>query len=691
VLVWRLFQSLQQGLNFISAIRAGQNVSFFSMCLADNDLDDHFMKSLFKTRKTVIVMEFLSRIFRWIELHRTASDRGRSVDYRVIPRYGWPVFILLLLLGMAGGCGFFPQTPPPKTDFRASQVSRTQPSVDAGAEFPVSPIHFERVMNSGVNFQHRTGNSDERPFPAANGSGLGAIDYDLDGVYDLYFATGRSFPLDEPDPLASGNRLYRNLRNWTFLDVTTLAGVGHLGYSAGLAVGDFNGDGFSDIYVNCYGPNVLYQNNGDGTFHPLDEGAGVNDPRWGTSAAFLDYDGDGNLDLYVCNYAKWSLATNAFCGNHATNTRIFCNPNSVEAEAHGLFHNQGDGTFQECSVEAGVGGGSGRGQGVIAADVDRDGLIDLYVANDLQPNFLFQNLGQGRFRDISEESGAAYDKAGQVHAGMGVDAEDLNQDGLPELFVTNFEQEYNTCYDNQGHMTFLDVSEIRGLAAASRPWVGWGTALVDLDSDGLRDVIVTNGHTDANLSAMGRDSEYLQPPLIWRNLGKRFAVVSETAGDYFQDRFCGRALSAVDLDNDGDLDIVIGHQDQIPALLRNDGLKEVEVRKKTVTLKLVGRNSVRDAIGAQVQIKSGKLATFHQVRGGGSYLSAQDPRIIGVCDGAVAIVTIRWPSGLESLVPDLATGAEYVLIEPRLEAEAPYISVQKNRKTESFRTNPKLR
>ena len=669
----------------------------FSTCpFVDNDFDDHSMRSLFNLRKSVIVMETLSRIFPGIEPQRSVIQRsviqhgGSSAD-RGVPRSGWPVLILLLLPGLIGGCGFFHKTPGPQTDSPALKDSRPQPSVDAGAEFSLAPIHFERVMNSGVDFQHQTGNSAERPFPAANGSGLGAIDYDLDGVYDLYFATGRSFPLDGPDPLAMGNRLYRNLRNWTFLDVTVLAGVGHLGYSAGLAVGDFNGDGFPDIYVNCYGPNVLYQNNGDGTFHPLDEGAGVNDPRWGTSAAFLDYDGDGNLDLYVCNYAKWSLATNAFCGNHLTNTRIFCNPNSVEAEAHGLFHNEGDGTFQERSVEAGVGGGSGRGQGVIAADVDRDGLIDLYVANDLQPNFLFQNLGQGRFRDISEESGAAYDKAGQVHAGMGVDAADLNQDGLPELFVTNFEQEYNTCYDNQGQMTLLDVSEIRGLAAASRPWVGWGTALVDLDSDGLRDVIVTNGHTDANLSAMGRDSEYLQPALIWRNLGKRFAVVSETAGDYFQERFCGRALSTVDLDNDGDLDIVIGHQDQIPALLRNDGLKEVEVRKKTVTLKLIGRNSGRDAIGALVQIKSGKLATFHQVRGGGSYLSAQDPRILGVCDGAVASVTIRWPSGLESLVPDLAPGAEYVVIEPRSGAEEPYLSLQKNVKIESSRIELKSR
>ncbi len=570
------------------------------------------------------------------------------------------------------GCGFYGGTGNSKTPDVESTRSSAQRTHDSSSQTLGSSIHFQLIETTGIDFKHRTGNSADRPFPAANGSGIGAIDYDLDGHHDLYFATGRTFPLDQPDQHSSGNRLYRNRTNWSFVDVTSLSGVGHLGYSAGIAVGDFDSDGFPDLYVNCYGPNVLYRNCGDGTFRQWDDSAGVNDPRWGTSAAFLDYNGDGHLDLYVCNYGKWTLESNQFCGNHETNTRIFCNPKSVEAEAHALYRNEGDGAFSETSISAGVAAGAGRGQGVVAADIDLDGLIDVYVANDLQPNFLFQNTGNGTFRDISDESGAAYDKGGQVHAGMGVDAADLNGDGLPELFVTNFEQEYNTCYENQGRASFLDVSELKGLAAASRPWVGWGTALVDFDSDGLRDVIVTNGHTDENMSAMGRDAEYRQPPLIWKNIGKRFEIVGEMAGLYFKQRHCGRALAIVDLDHDGDFDVVIGHQDQAPALLCNDGDVPEKSREKTLTLRLIGRLSNRDAVGATVLIESGPLKTYHQVRGGGSYLSAHDLRIIGVCGDKVAKVTIRWPLGITSHILDLSAGKEYILIEPRDVGEPTY-------------------
>ena len=569
------------------------------------------------------------------------------------------------LMVLIVGCGFSGGSGNSKTSPADSNRTSAQQTRDSSQQTMGSSIHFRLIETAGLDFIHRTGNSADRPFPAANGSGIGVIDYDLDGNHDLYFATGRKFPLDQPDEESRGNRLYRSRTNWSFVDVTSLAGVGHLGYSAGIAVGDFDSDGFPDLYVNCYGPNVLYRNCGDGTFRRMDESAGVNDRRWGTSAAFLDYNGDGNLDLYVCNYGKWTLESNQFCGNHETHTRIFCNPKSVEAEAHALYRNEGDGTFSEISNSAGVASGVGRGQGVVAADIDRDGLIDLYVANDLQPNFLFQNAGDGTFRDISDESGAAYDKTGHVHAGMGVDAADLNGDGLPELFVTNFEQEYNTCYENQGHGSFSDVSEIKGLAAASRPWVGWGTALVDFDSDGLRDVIVTNGHTDENMSEMGRDAEYRQPPLIWRNLGKRFEVVGDLAGLYFERQHCGRALAIVDLDHDGDFDVVIGHQDQAPALLCNDGVISEMSRKKTLTLRLIGRTSNRDAVGATVLIESGRLKTYHQIRGGGSYLSAHDLRIIGVCAENVAKVTIRWPLGITSHILDLSAGREYILIEPR--------------------------
>ncbi len=604
-------------------------------------------------------------------------------------RHSWLVAMLIgaLALGTGGMVWLRSRT---VTNARPipSVVPSSRPSASSGVPATEgtgdSPIHFTLMTeSSGIDFRHRSGNSSERPFPAANGSGIAALDYDLDGNYDLYFATGRTFPLDQPDREGTGNRLYRNEDHWKFADVTAAAGVGNLGYSAGIAVGDFDSDGFPDIYISCFGPNVLYRNCGDGTFLPVGEAARVNDPRWGASAAFLDYDGDGELDIYSCNYADWSLETNQFCGNRQRGVRIFCSPSSVAPERHLLFHNEADGTFRETLHDAGIDVKPGRGQGVVAADINLDGLIDLYVGNDLQPNFLFLNVGGGRFRDASDESGAAYDRMGHVHAGMGVDAADTNGDGLPELFVTNFEHEYNTLYENSGHEQFQDASESVGLAAASRPWVGWGTALVDLDGDGARDVIVTNGHTDDNLAEMGRDASYEQPPLVWRHRGKRFELVPPgTAGPYFSGRHPGRALSVADLDNDGDPDVIIGHQDAAPALLRNDRAPVPGSSRNSITLRFIGRSSNRDAVGTSLKLESGALVTYHQVRGGGSYLSAHDLRVIGSCEDSLpANLQIRWPGGMESRVTELASGCGYAIIEPQDSGQSPRV-------LELFRVTP---
>lgn len=561
------------------------------------------------------------------------------------------------------------------TSDSANRPNATQPT-DRGETPPgsavnpsegASTVRFATVDDSsGIAFRHNSGNSDERPFPAANGSGIGAIDYDLDGQHDLYFATGRSFPVDVPPIVAATNRCYRNEGNWKFRDVTTETGLGHDGYSAGIAVGDYDSDGFPDIYVSCYGPNVLYHNQGDGTFARVETAAGVDDDRWGTSAAFLDYDHDGGLDLYCCNYAKWTLADNHFCGNRRRGVRIFCSPSSVEPEGHLLYHNEQDGTFRESSHLAGIDARSGRGQGVVAGDVNGDGLIDLYVSNDIHPNFLFLNAGNGRFDDVGDESGAAFDRSGQCQAGMGVDLDDLNGDGRPELFVTNFEKEYNTLYMNLGNQQFQDVSESTGLAAASRPWVGWGTVLADFDGDGQCDVFVTNGHTDSNLADMDRDSSYIQPPLLWLGRGKRFDVAGESAGDYFQGRYAGRAVSMADLDNDGDPDLVVGHQDGSPALLKNVSLRVPATAR--LQLKLIGRNCNRDGVGATVRIECGVRTTHHFVRGGGSYLSARDQRITAIClEQTPPVVFIRWPGGMQSRIEGLSGNACYALIEPHLD------------------------
>lgn len=508
---------------------------------------------------------------------------------------------------------------------------------------------------------HVSGDSADKPFPAANGSGVAAFDFDLDGLADLYFLTGTTLPPDH-GRTASINRCYRNRGDWKFADVTNQTGLGHDGFSAGVAVGDFDSDGFPDVYVNCFGPNRLYRNQGDGTFVEISQAAGVDDPNWGTSAAFLDYDGDGLLDLYVCNYAVWSLESNKWCGDQARGVRIYCNPTTVEPARGVLYHNDGDGRFHDAIVEAGLDQRLGRGQGVVAADVNQDGRIDLYLTNDLHPNFLYLNAGGGRFDDATEHSGAAHDFQGRDQAGMGVDAADTDHNGRLNLFVTNYEGEHNAFYQNLGNTLFQDVGRSRGLAADSIPWVGWGTALVDFDGDGWADVIVTNGHTDENLHEMGRDSPYRQPPGLWRNDHGRFRFAGgAAAGPYFATMHVGRGLTVADFDNDGDLDAVITHQDAPPALLRNDA----RPASAAVRLRLVGVTSNRDAVGAAIRVTTGPESFVQQVKGGSSYLSAADLRQILFARFADDPVTleISWPSGVKTAMELSAGEFEYVIRE----------------------------
>lgn len=513
-------------------------------------------------------------------------------------------------------------------------------------EFPItSPIRFSLVPeNGGITFRHQTGTSPEKPFPAANGSGIAVIDFDRDGYQDLYFASGTPFPIDLKRA-APHNQIYRNRREWQFHDVTTRTGLGHNGYTAGLAVGDFDNDGFSDLFLSCYGPDVLFHNRGDGTFERVV--SGVEDPRWGTSATFLDFDQDGNLDLYVCNYGEWTPETNQYCGNREKNVRIYCSPHTLKGVRSSLFHNLGNGQFADVTEATGVGARIARSQGVIAADFNQDGWTDLYVGNDLHANSLYINAGQGRFEDATELSGTGYNERGQMQAGMGVDVADITGDGSFELLVTNFEGETNTLYEYVEPKVYRDSTVSFGLAADSLPWVGWGCAIRDFDLDGADDVWVVNGHVDDNLKLLGKDSPYLQPSLIWHQEQGRFRTLGPEIGEYFQTPHPARALAVVDLDNDGDWDAVIGHQDEAPALLRNDcsGQNESGLRE-SLQLELIGTTANRSAIGATVTIL-GDHRQRQPVRGGGTYLSAPDLRLIfsRPDDPRPVEVEIRWPSG----------------------------------------------
>ncbi len=501
--------------------------------------------------------------------------------------------------------------------------------------------------SSGIDFVHCSGNDPEKHFPTANGSGVAMLDYDGDGVLDLYFATTRNLPLEAPTA-SGGNRLYRGRGDGTFEDVTDRANVGYRGFTHGLAVGDVDNDGHPDLYLANLGGNVLYLNNGDGTFRRAGPAMGAECKPWTSGAAFLDYDADGDLDLYVSSYGVWAYgADRPFCGDFEKKVRTYCSPLTINPARNFLFRNRGDGTFEDVTAAAGVLRADGRGLGVVACDVNRDGRIDLYAANDLSPHFLFLNKGDGTFEDATETSGASASESGRFQAGMGVDAEDVDGDGLPELFATHFREDYNTLYRNLDGRNFQDVSASAGIVKDCLPNVGWGCALADLDNDGWPDMLVVNGHVDDNLPRIGREIPQAEPPRVWRNRGDgRFRLVADP-GPFFSANHVARGAAFGDLDNDGDLDAVVVLMDGRPAVLLNESSPRAWVR-----LELLGGRSRRPAVGAMVEVRAGGRVIHRQLKGGGSYLSANDPRLLiglGAAD-RIESIEVRWPNGTRSTV-----------------------------------------
>ena len=579
------------------------------------------------------------------------------------------IFVLLAALVSTFHSGCRSETPRGQVSERqsSSEVSaplssgNAQVAVDPGE--PESPIRFTSMLEaSGINFVHTSGNSAEKPFPAANGSGVATFDFDLDGQYDLYFACGTEFPIDHSrrSPM---DRFYRNLKDWSFADVTAVSGLGSAGYSAGLATGDYNSDGFPDLYVVGVERNLLYCNLGDGTFAEVSAESRTDDRRFGTSAAFLDFDNDSLPDLYVCHYGQWSFENNQFCGDPVRRIRMFCSPTLIPPEKDVLFRNQGDGTFENVSESTGITAGTGRGQGVIAADFNSDSRIDLYVANDINPNFLFLNDGQGHFTENAEASGTAYDHLGKAQAGMGLGLADIDRNGRLDLFVTNYQREHNALYENLRDGIFMETGTTR-VPEGSLPYVGWGTAFADFDLDSWPDLIVTNGHTDDNLADLGKEGAYLQPCGLWRNQEGRFTLLSHGAGAYFRELHCGRGLLTADLDNDGDPDAVIGHQDNRPALLRND--RNASGSGDYLKLTLIGSQCNRDAVGAVVEIQSVRPTQLQAVFGGGSYASASDRRLIfGLPpQSSEQSLVIHWPDGSQSGADGLKAGTAYTILQP---------------------------
>jgi enediyne biosynthesis protein E4 len=582
--------------------------------------------------------------------------------------------ILIASLCALPGCGNDGGTAAPPAV--ASPISASTKPAPKEKTVP-SPFRFEeRAAASGIDFVHVSGMTADRHFPTANGSGVAILDYDNDGRMDLYFATNNLLPL-ETRPKAS-NKLYRNLGSGKFQDVTESAKVGFRGFCHGVIAADLDNDGDTDMLLCNYGSNVLYLNNGDGTFRDVSKEAGVSLPNWSTGGAVLDYDNDGNLDIYVANYGSWDIATDGLvkCPSGGK-IRQYCSPATIKTVEHILYRNEGvkDGIprFRNATKDAKINrpDGHGHGFGVVAADLNGDGKIDLFVANDQDPSFVFYNKGDGKFEDATEWSGAAYDSNGHKQAGMGLDAEDANGDGQPELIRANFRNEAVSYYQNEGNGLFQEQSAFVGLAAAAMPWIKWGCALADFDNDGWPDVFVTNGHVDDNFYLLGDKTQpYEEPPLLFVNQGgKSFASCAPGSGPYFETDHVGRGAAFGDLDDDGRMDIVVSHRDAPPAVLFNRS----PGGNHWVRLVLKGKKTNRDAVGAKVKVIANGRTIYRQRKGGGSMESTNDPRLlIGVGDATkIDKIIVHWPSGAPDSVLENVQVDQSITIEESVPEKQP--------------------
>jgi len=507
---------------------------------------------------------------------------------------------------------------------------------------PVSVQFNDVTSQSGITFKHAL--SPEKKYISESMSGgVALFDYDNDGYLDIYFVNSLTVELLKANK-KTRSVLYHNNHDGTFSDVTDKARVGDVGWGMGCAVGDFNNDGFDDLYVTSIGPDHLFKNNGNGTFTDVTQKAGVSDPRFSTGAAFLDYDNDGKLDLFVTNYVGFDMNNLPTFGEGPTcqfkGVPVQCGPRGLPGAGDSLFHNNGDGTFTDVSKKAGVADSRGYyGLDVVGSDFDGDGLIDIFVANDSTPNFLYHNNGNGTFSEIGFESGTALDKNGNEQGCMGVTLGDYDHDGLLDLFITNFDDEHNVLYRNAGKGSFVDVSYEAGVGMISLPYVGWGTKFFDYDNDGWVDLFVANGH------AYPQRDRYRQRKLLHRNnRDGTFSEVAAQSGSALMEERASRGTAFGDIDNDGDVDIVVNDLDGAPQLLRNDGGN----KNNWIIVKTIGTKSNRNGIGAKVKVVAGDLTQLDEVRSGGSYLSQNDLKLHFGLEKrtSVDVIQVRWPSGV---------------------------------------------
>jgi hypothetical protein len=507
-------------------------------------------------------------------------------------------------------------------------------------EVPSFP--FEEVLpeKSGIRWVHSNGKSPEKYLPESSGAGCAFLDYDNDGWMDIYLVNSGKCDFFDPNPPLR-NALYRNNRDGTFTDVTEKAKVAGGGYGQGVAVGDYDGDGFPDLYVTQYGRSILYHNNGDGTFTDVTEKAGVAAPGWSSSAVWFDYDNDGRLDLFVGRFVDFSKELNKACGIHDDGRRHYCIPKVYSPMPSWLFHNNGDGTFTDVSRESGIANHLGKAWGVVATDINNDGRIDLWVSNDTVPNFLFANRGQGKFDEIATTAGVAYSDGGRARSGMGVDSADFDDDGWMGLFVANLDREMFALYKNNHDETFDDLALPTGIGKATRFMSGWGLKFFDYDNDGNLDLFLANGNPDDLIESIHSQVKYREPLLLFHNAGKGFQDVSSQSGPVFAQPLSARGMAIGDFDNDGAVDVLVSVNDAAPLLLRN----RAATGKHWLGIRLVGKKCNRDAVGARITYQSGDLRRSRVKVGGGSYLSSHDPRVVlGLGTRAkIDWLEVKWP------------------------------------------------
>jgi len=571
---------------------------------------------------------------------------------------GWIRWLGLFLLALICYSGFnvTAQEPAPTAtpthsgrSYDVGNLPKTPPAPGPQAKSPV--LFSDITAASKINFKHSGSPTSQKFLLETMGGGVAIFDFDNDGRMDLFFTNGAllkeqmapaAMP-DKSDP-AFWNRLFHQKADGSFEDVTERSGLRGVGYSMGVATGDFDNDGFLDLYVTGYGGNHLYRNNADGTFTDVTQKMGVAGGGWSTSAGWFDFDHDGRLDLFVTRYLDWDFGKGLLsCGDPRPGFRAYCHPDNFNGTTNILYHQKPDKTFEDISVKAGISDPTGKGLGVAFADFDNDGWLDIFVANDSVRQSLYHNKGDGTFEDIAVFAGVGYDENAKTFAGMGVDAADYDNDGWPDIVITTLSNETYPLYHNNGDLSFAYVTNSTAVGQISLLYSGWGTRFIDADNDGLRDIFVAQSHVLDTIEKSTSYLKYKQTPLLMRNTGKGFVNISATAGVPFNTPIVARGAAFGDLNNDGQIDAVIGVLNDSPLVLRNEGTKNC-----WIGIVLAGSESNRQGIGARVVVNdsSGRKQIF-DVSTAGSYLSANDPRIIaGLGDAAgVKSIEIRWPSG----------------------------------------------